>query len=356
MPGNFMQPSGSWVISRAEDIRSVLQQPELFSSHGIAGFSRMVGEAWPLIPLELDPPEHSKYRTVLNGIFSPGKIKALEDGVRARAVKLIDAFVSRGQCEFGEAFGRPFPVQIFMQIMGLPEKDFDTLVGWEHDLLHSMTMDERIRGAKGFLDYLRALIAERRAHPGEDLASFVAQAEVEGRRLTDDEVLGVYYLLVVAGLDTVAASLGLHFRHLALNPDDQTRLRADPTMIPNAVEEFLRRYGIVTTSRFATQDTEVAGISVKAGDRLSISTMVASLDPLEFENPLDVDITRSPNWHVAFAFGPHRCLGSHLARRELVIAMEEWLQRVPPFRVKDGVDVPVKPGGLLGVESLPLVW
>ncbi len=356
LPGNLFSPGGSWVLSRAEDIRAVLQQPELFSSKGIAGFSRMVGEAWDLIPLEIDPPEHSKYRTVLNGIFAPNRIKALEEGVRSRCVALIDAALEKGECEFGEAFGRPFPVQIFMQIMGLPEEDFTKLVGWEHDLLHSMDMEERVRGAQGFLHYLRDLIAERRARPTEDLASFVIGAQVDGRPMTDDEVMGVYYLLVVAGLDTVAASLGLHFRHLALNPDDQAKLRADPSLIPGAVEEFLRRYGIVTTSRFATQDTEVAGLQVKAGDRFTISTMAASLDPTEFENPLDVDIERSPNRHVAFAFGPHRCLGSHLARRELVIAMEEWLKRVPPFRVKDGADVPVKPGGLLGVDSLPLVW
>src|SRR5690606_17126062 len=156
-----MRPQGAWMISRADDVRYVLQHQELFSSHGIAGFSAMVGEAWPLIPLELDPPDHAKYRTILNGIFSPGKIKALEDGVRERAVSLISAVADKGECEFVEAFARPFPVAIFMQIMGLPDKDFDVLVGWEHDLLHSYQIEHRFRGAKGFLDYLRNLIAER---------------------------------------------------------------------------------------------------------------------------------------------------------------------------------------------------
>jgi cytochrome P450 len=354
-PGPYL-PQGSWIISRADDIRSVLQQPELFSSKGIAGFSRLVGEAWDLIPLELDPPEHAKYRTVLNGIFAPAKIKALEDGVRERAAAMIDAVADKSECEFVEAFARPFPVSIFMQIMGLPDEDFDKLNGWEHDLLHSLDMAQRIRGAKGFLDYLRDLIAERRRAPKNDLASFVIEAQVEGRQMTDDEVMGVYYLLVVAGLDTVAASLGLHFRHLALNQADQAKLRADPSLIPGAVEEFLRRYGIVTTSRFLTQDTEVAGVKMKLGDRISISTMAPSLDPDEFADPLDVDIERSPNRHVAFSFGPHRCLGSHLARRELVIAVEEFLRRVPQFRIKAGEDVPVQPGGLLSVHSLPLVW
>jgi cytochrome P450 len=355
-PPNPLQPTPFWMISRAEDIRDVLQRPEIFSSKNIAGFSRLVGEDWDLIPLEIDPPQHAKYRTILNGIFAPAKIKALEDGVRDRAVAMIEAVADKGECEFVEAFARPFPVSIFMQIMGLPDEDFDQLISWEHDLLHSMDMAERVRGAKGFLDYLRALIAKRRSEPREDLASFVVQAEIDGRPMTDDEVLGVYYLLVVAGLDTVAASLGLHFRHLAQHPEDQARLRADPSLIPDAVEEFLRRYGIVTTSRFLTEDAEVAGVQMKAGDRVAISTMAASLDPTEFEHPLEVDIERSPNRHVAFSFGPHRCLGSHLARRELIIAIEEWLKRVPPFSVKNGETIPVQPGGLLSVDHLPLVW
>jgi cytochrome P450 len=229
---------GSWMLSRAEDVRHVLQQPELFSSKGIAGFSRMVGESWDLIPLELDPPEHAKFRTVLNGIFAPAKVKALEEGVRASAIALIDRVVGRGECEFVEAFGRPFPVSIFMQLMGLPDEDTALVNGWEHQLLHSTDMMTRIAGAKGFLDYLRELIARRRREPTDDLTSFAIQAQVDGRPLTDDEVMGICYLLVVAGLDTVAASLGLHFRHLALNPDHQARLRADPSLIPDAVEEF----------------------------------------------------------------------------------------------------------------------
>jgi cytochrome P450 len=355
-PPNFMVPTGAWVLTRAEDIRSVLQKPEIFSSEGIAGFSRIVGESWPLIPLELDPPEHSKFRAILNGIFSPKVMAKMEDGVRERAASLIDAVADQGECEFVEAFGRPFPVSIFMQLMGLPDEDMGLLNGFEHDLLHSREMETRVRGAQGFYDYLKDLMRNRRAQPTDDLATFVVNSEVEGRRLSDDEVMGIYYLLVVAGLDTVAASLGLHFRHLAMTPEHQTRLRAEPELIPSAVEEFLRRYGIVATSRFVTQETEVAGVTMKVGDRLSLMTYLASLDPDEFPDPLAVDLDRSPNRHVAFAYGPHRCIGSHLARRELIIAQEEWLKRIPPFRIKDGVEVPVEPGGLLGVSALPLVW
>jgi cytochrome P450 len=344
------------VLTRAEDIRAALQQPNVFSSHNTVGFSAMVGETWDLIPLELDPPEHSQFRAVLNGIFSPSRMKVMEEGVRARAAALVDALVAARECEFVEAFGRPFPVSIFMQLMGLPEEHTDQFNVWEFGLLHSQDPEEQIAAAHGIVDYLRDLIALRKAEPTDDLTSFCINAKVDGRPVTDDEIMGMCFLLFIAGLDTVAASLGLHFRHLAQNPADQARLRADPSLIPDAVEEFLRRYPIVNSTRIIAEDVEFAGVRMKTGDRVLFSTVLANLDPDEFDQPLETEIDRSPNRHVSFLYGPHRCIGSHLARRELVIAMEEWLRRVPPFHVKDGVPVPVAPGGLLSVHALPLAW
>lgn len=355
-PPDMMRAEGGWILTRADDIREVFQKPEIFSSAGIAGFSRIVGEDWPLIPLELDPPQHPKFRAILNGIFSPKRMASMEDGVRARAVSLIEPLVGKKGCEFVEAFGRPFPVTIFMQLMGLPDADMETLNGWEHDLLHSGTMEERLRGAHGFHGYLKDLIKLRRAKPADDLATFVLDSEVDGRKLNDQEVMGIYYLLVVAGLDTVAASLGLHFRHLAITPEHQSRLRANPELIPSAVEELLRRYGIVQTRRFVTQETEVAGVKMMPGDRVELMTFLASLDPEEFPDPLKVDLERQPNRHVAFAYGAHRCLGSHLARRELIIAQEEWLKRLPPFRLAEGEAATIQAGGLMGVHALNLAW
>jgi len=347
---------GSWQVTRAEDIRHVLQNPDTFSSRNIAGFSRLVGQEWDLIPLEKDPPEHGKYRAIMNGVFAPAKITAMEDGVRARAVDLIQAFADRGGCEFMEDFARPFPVSIFMQLMGLPEADTDKVNAWEYGLLHSGDMQQRVVAARGFYDYLRELIAMRRREPANDLTTFCIQAQIDGRPTTDEEIMGMCYLLVVAGLDTVAASLSLHFRHLALFPQDQARLRADPSLIPSAVEELLRAYAIVTTSRWVTRDVEVGGVPMTAGDRIICSTPLACLDPDEFDDPLTVDIARSPNRHVAFSYGPHRCIGSHLARRELIIAMEEVLRRIPPFRVAEGARAEIKPVGLYSAPHLPLVW
>lgn len=350
------EPAGAWIISRADDARAVLQNAQLFSSHDVAPFARYVGEDWPTIPIGLDPPEHMKFRLPLNPIFSPNRMKEMEPGVRARAVALIEAFAGEGRCEFVAAFANPFPISIFMQIMGLPEGDFDDLVRWEHELLHARDQAEQQRGAMGFLHYLRALIADRKASPGDDLASLIAHAQIAGRPITEDEVMGIYFLLVAAGLDTVAASLGMYFRHMALDQALQARLRADPSLIPNAVEEFLRRYTISTLSRTATADTELAGVKIKAGDKVIVATGAPSFDAAEFACPMDFDIDRTPNRHFAFSYGPHRCIGSHLARRELVIAMEECLARLPPFRIAEGETSTIVPGTLLGIDKLPLVW
>jgi len=354
--GPMSEEAGIWVLTRAEDIRTALQQPEIFSSQNTVGFSRMIGETWSLIPLELDPPTHSQFRAILNGIFSPNRMKVMEDGIRARAASLIDRIVGDGGCEFVETFGRPFPVSIFMQLMGLPEEHTDQFNAWEYGLLHSQDPAQQVMAARAIVDYLRALIAKRKVEPADDLTTFCVNARIEERPVTDDEIMGMCFLLFIAGLDTVAASLSLHFRHLAMNPADQARLRADPSLIPNAVEELLRRYAIVTSTRLLTRDVEFAGVSMKAGDRVLFSTILANLDPDEFERPMAVDLDRSPNRHVSFLYGAHRCIGSHLARRELVISMEEWLKRVPPFRIGRGREAPVAPGGLLSVHALPLEW
>jgi cytochrome P450 len=180
--------------------------------------------------------------------------------------------------------------------------------------------------------------------------------QIDGRPFNDDELIGTVFLLFIGGLDTVVSSLAYHFRYLAENPEDQARLRADPSLIPDAVEELFRVFAVVTTGRFATEDTEIAGVRIKKGDMVTGSTILSNSDPDEFANPGAVDITRSPNRHNAFSFGPHRCLGSHLARREIQIAIDEWLKRVPAFRVRPGAELKTLGGGVLGMEELPLVW
>jgi cytochrome P450 len=204
--------------------------------------------------------------------------------------------------------------------------------------------------------YLQELITERRRNPADDLITFAVQARVDNRPLTDSELIGVCLLLFIAGLDTVTSSFAFHFRHLAENPADQDSLRQNPSLIPSAVEELFRAYAVVNTNRYATRDVEFAGVQIKKGDNVTCSTILASRDPREFENPNQVIFTRSPNPHNAFSFGPHRCLGSHLARREIIVGIEEWLRVIPPFRVKPGAVIAAHGGGVFSLESLPLVW
>lgn len=355
-PTHFSSDVGAWVLTRAADIREVLQAPELFSSKGVSGFSRLLGESWDMIPLELDPPDHTKFRALLNPLFAPAQIAKLQAGIRQACVELIDRVVDKGGCDFVDAFARQFPVKIFMQLMGLPLEHFERIMEWEGTLLHAEKLSDRIDAAAAIRDYLRELIAERRKDPTGDLTSFASHATIGGVALTDDEILGICYLLFVGGLDTVAASLGFYFRYLADNPDRQQRLRDDPSLIPNAVEELLRAHSVVMVSRFVTQDTTVAGVQMKKGDCIAIYSTFASMDPDEVDNPENVDFERSPNRHIAFSYGPHRCIGSHLARRELVIALEEWTQRVPPFRIAASGGVRMHGGVVFGVDALPLEW
>lgn len=355
-PSHFSNEVGAWVLTRAEDIRYVLQKPELFSSKGVSGFSKLLGETWDMIPLELDPPEHTKFRGLLNPLLAPNRIAQMQDGMRESCIELIKQVVDKGGCDFVETFARQFPVRIFMQLMGLPLQDLDRIMKWEDTLLHAQSMPDRIDAAAAIRDYLRELIAARRKEPTGDLTSFAAHATIGGIELTDDEMLGICYLLFVGGLDTVASSLGFYFKYLAENPDQQMKLRQDPSLIPNAIEELLRAHSVVMVSRFVTEDTVVAGASMKKGDCIAIYSMFASMDPDDFDAPEHLDFERSPNRHIAFSYGPHRCIGSHLARRELVIAIEEWMRLVPPFRIAKDSEVLMHGGVVFGVDALPLEW
>jgi cytochrome P450 len=354
-PNNTLDGHGTWVVTRAEDQRRVLQDAETFSSHRRI-FSSKLGEDWPLVPLELDPPEHAPFRRLLNPLFGPARMNAMEAGARARAARMIEALKPAGSCDVMEDFAFPFAVGIFLQFLGLPEERGGEFLRWAKGLLHGAEPAVRAAAARAIIAYLKELADHRRREPGEDFMTFVVQAQVNGRPLTDEEIRGMSVLIFVAGLDTVAAAIGFDLSHLARRPEDQSRLRADPSLIRNAVEELLRAYPTVQMIRVARRDVELHGVQIKAGDYVSCATMIANRDPLEFPDPDRIDLARENNRHVAFAYGPHRCIGSHLARRELVIALEEWLARLPPFRIKPDT-APVTFGGhVFGISRLVLDW
>jgi len=346
---NAIPGPGTWVLTRAEDIRAALQDTATFSSN-----VRRSSSGLTLIPLEMDPPDHGKFRALMNPIFSPARMKLLDAKVRDLARQMAASCAAKGQCDFVEDFAKPFPVSIFLDLMGLPKENMDRFLNWEALIMR----DKQTRAAamQEVSQYLQELITERRRRPSEDLITFAVNAKVDQRPLRDAEVIGICVLLFIAGLDTVTSSFAYHFRHLAEHPADQQSLRDDPALIPAAVEELFRAYAVVNTNRYATRDVDFAGVHIKQGDNVTCSTILASRDPREFETPNRVLFTRSPNLHNAFSYGPHRCLGSHLARREIIAGIEAWLHAIPPFKIRPGAIINAHGGGVFSLESLPLVW
>jgi cytochrome P450 len=354
-PMNTRDGRGTWVVSRADDQRAVLQDPETFSSHRSI-FASALGEDWPMIPLEIDPPRHALYRSMLNPLLSPKRVIAMEGAVRERAAVLIDRILANGtSCEVMNDFAFPFAVNIFLRFLGLSDDRLEDFVRWGNELLHGDD-EQRPRAARTIVEFIRSLAEERRRAPVDDFMTFVVQAEIEGRPLDDREVLGIGVLLFVAGLDTVAAAIGFDLRYLAENPEQQELLRSEPDRIVLAKEEMLRAFSTVQMIRVATRDVDFAGAPIRKGDYVSCPTMVANRDPEEFANPDQLDLGRIGNRHTAFATGPHRCIGSHLARREIEVALEEWLARVPPFRIKPGTAPTTYGGHVFGIEGLVLDW
>ncbi len=347
--------TGAWLISGSEDQRRILQNAAIFSSYR-KSFSGALGEDWPLIPLELDPPEHGPWRNLLNPLLSPRKVVELESLVRGRAVDLIETIKARGtSCNAMEDFAFPFAVGVFLRFLGIADDRMSEFVGWAEDLLHG-TPDKRTAAARKFVAFLIELADRRRREPADDFMTFVVEAKIEGRPVTDGEVKAISILLFIAGLDTVAAAIGFDLYHLARFPADQASLRAEPPRIVLAAEEFLRAYATITPIRTLREDFVFEGVLMKKGDFVICPSMTANRDAQEFPDPDTIDLAREDNRHVAFGYGPHRCIGSHLARREIVIGLEEFLARIPAFRIKPET-VPRTFGGFVfGVENLIVDW
>ncbi len=346
---------GTWVFTHADEIRGILQDAERFRSGGLRPFAQVIGDNWTLIPVDLDPPEHQKYRTLLNPLFSPARMRLLDDRVNQRAAEMAAAVAGGDACEFITAFARPFPVSIFLELMGLPLGEISRFVAIEDAIIQGKGTAQ-IEGIRALRDYLAEQIAVRRALPTDDLISEVIAARIDDRPLTEGEVMGICFMLFIGGLDTVTSTLGFVFRFLAANPEQQAALRAEPDLVASAVEELLRLHNVVTTGRVAACDVEIAGVSIRAGDIIALPTSFASRSPAEFANPDQADFHRSPNRHSAFGYGIHRCVGSHLARRELIAAIRAWLRVIPAFRMADGAVVRAHGSGVVALDHLPLVW
>lgn len=347
---------GNWVITRQALQAEVLRNPDLFSSHLAIGFSRLIGEDWPLVPLELDPPEHTHFRMLLMPWFSPAKAQEMSPEIRNLAISLIEDIKHRGSIEFMEHFGSVFPVTVFMQMMGLPREQMPRFLQWENDMLRGETMEIRGEAALAIKTYLLDLVEERRKNPGNDIVSYILDCDIEGAPLSEDRILGTVFMLFAGGLDTVASSLGFIFRTLATNHALQDQLRHNPDLIDAAVEEFLRAYGVVTTFRYVTRDCEFHDVAMQKGDLVEIPFGLGSRDDAVYDDPHEINLDRANKRNITFSTGPHTCLGRHLARAEIKIAIEEWLARVPSFTISDPAAVKTAAESVWAIECLPLSW
>ena len=350
-------PGGTpaWIVRRTDTLRKIFFDTEHYSNKDFAPFAKLIGETWSSLPAETDPPMHALYRAFVNPIFLPGAVAKLEARIRHYAREYVEGFKAKNGCEFMKDFAFEFPIKVFLELMGLPLELTSQFLAWEMDLLHASSLQQMAGATRSVVDYLREQIADRKARPTDDLISYGVKARVEGRELTDDELVGFTFNLFIGGLDTVSTNMGWQFRHLAEHPQHQATLRASPTMIPDAIEEFMRAYAAVTTFRTCVKETEILGVKIMPGDKIAMSTTIVGRDPQEYDRPNEIILDRKPR-QVSFGYGPHLCVGMHLARREMRIALEEFLAAVPPFRVAEGATLRSHLSGMIQTEALPLVW
>jgi len=355
---------GYWVFTRHEQVREMYKHPELFSSESFTPWDPE--PAYRFIPTQIDPPDHIKYRQVLNPWFSPGAVDRIEPTARAVCRRLIAELAPRGECDFIADFALRYPTEVFLVMLGAPGADAALFVPWVDDFFRGMAGDPEAAAGMGtalagIRGYWVDALAERRKddepRPG-DLASHLLRSTVDDRPLTDDEMLDMLTVLVLAGLDTTRGQLGYLFHHLARTPEHRKQLVADPALVPSAIEESLRLHTIIFgDGRKVTEDTEFHGCPLKKGDMVYGLVAGANRDPRVFDRADEFVLDRSANHHFGFAGGPHRCLGAHLARREMQIAAAEWLQVIPDFRIASDEPLLERGGGSMNAPlTLPLAW
>ena len=359
-PDIFWTPhnGGHWVATRGEDIIAMQRDFNHFSHRHIV--LPPMPEGTPRqIPLEIDPPEHGSYRRPLMQALMPAVVTELESTVRDVAIEAIERVLPNGECEFMEDFAKVLPIHVFMELVELPIADKSVLLPFAEDAVRGRDAETRLRAHSGMAGYLLDKVRARQENPGSDLLSKLVNVDLGNGRISEAEAVDYATLVLFGGLDTVAGMIGFIARFLALNPGHRRQLGEridDDAFVKNAIEELIRRHGIANTARVITQDMEYKGVTFRAGDRIMPPNLMVGIDERLNDNPLVVDFARKNPVHAAFGNGPHACPGAVLARREIRIFLQEWLSRIPEFRIKPGTTPILATGMVNGVLRLDLVW
>ncbi len=351
---------GAWLPTRHEDVAAIAYDTDRFSSRSVVMSNNRppldVAPAGISPPISSDPPFHHEARRMLLPAFSPQSINSLEAGTRAYCHELLDAVSDREVIDAAVDYAQHIPVRVISDMVGFPPEDGDLMRGFVHDILVAVNSeaDDRMDSVIRLFEYLRAHIVDHIEHPRDDLTTFLVNAQMDGEPLDPGHIGGTIALLMIAGIDTTWSAIGSSIWHLAAHPEDRERIVADPALLPSAMEEFLRAYAPVTMARLVKEDMDWNGCPMKAEDWILLSFPSANRDPELFEDADRVLIDREVNRHSAFGLGVHRCLGSHLARMELKVALEVWMERYPEFSLEDPAAVTWAAGQVRGPRTLPV--
>jgi cytochrome P450 len=351
---------GFWVFSHSAVLEEAIKNPEVFSN-SVMEVHRTEDHVFPvLIPESLDPPVHHKYRTALAPMFSPRAVAKFEHLFRDRALKYIDQVVGRTEIDFMAVIGRPLPADFFLALIDVPEALHTSLTDALITTTFTTPSDDptgaiRMQASQLVVDAIHELVATKQKNPGEDVFSQILEREVDGRKLNDEELYSIALLLANAGVETTGGSLGYIFEFLAHSEGHRRHLVASLDNTVPAIEELLRRFPVANSSRLVMKDLEFHGIDLRAGDRVIINRIAANRDPSLIENGGEVILDRKFNNHTTFGDGIHACLGSHVARREIRIVLEEWHKRFPEYRLAPGYKAHHHVGTTISLSELPLV-
>ena len=358
-PAITMEGMSMTIVGNHDDVREVLSHPEIYSSKAEAV---SIGQTRPLVPLQIDPPHHRNYRKILDPIFAPRKVALLEDQVRELVRELVEKLAAEGHGNFHDLVSMPVPTTVFLELLGLPISRRDEFIALKDGIIHPPSRipeeRERIAAETGQKIYqvIQEVIDERRKQPTEDLISRFLATDVDGERLSDEDVQDIGFLFFLAGLDTVTASLDCMLAFLAQHPGHRKQLADDPGLIPHAIEELLRwETPVQGVVRITTEDTELNGCPIAKDTTVVAMLASADTDEAAWTDPDTIDFDRAKNKHLAFGGGIHRCLGSHLARLELRVVLEEWHRAVPDYRLVDGLVLEYAQD-LRSISNLELIW